>query len=101
MNFYILPRHPLNMNQIEIFDYDEGFDKIDWEIMNKNLDEVPFERQEYQRQVRMAECLSPNTIPVNVFQSIIVPDEKIQNYVENELGRINHNIYVNIGSYFN
>ena len=34
-NFKILPKHPLSLASYQLYDYDEGFNLIDWEIMTK------------------------------------------------------------------
>ena len=34
-NFKILPKHPLSLTSYQLYDYDEGFNLIDWEIMTK------------------------------------------------------------------
>ena len=70
-NFLILPKHPLyNSDRIELFSYDEGIEKINWELMDKRS----YEDHEC-KNVCMAECLSPNIVPLPLIHSIIVPDK--------------------------
>lgn len=67
-NFYILPQHPLSSDDFELFGYDEGFDKIDWDtLMEKNRTDT------YAKEVKMAECLTDLIIPPKCFQCIYVP----------------------------
>ena len=87
-----------------MFTYDEGFKKIDWSVMELNKSEIKSHRIEerYHQQVRMAECLSPITIPVNYFQSINVPNEETQNFVNDllESYSVKNKPYVNIRNWF-
>lgn len=82
-NFKILPIHPASNEQPELFEYDDGFEEIDWDTMELTIPEAQIAGIDlrYHKQVRMAECLAPSTILVNSFQSINVPDEKTQKYV--------------------
>lgn len=34
-SFKIFPTHPKHMNPLKLFDYEEGFEEIDWELMEK------------------------------------------------------------------
>lgn len=76
-NFSILPIHPTSTEQPQIYKYDEGINLIDWNTMelNKTDDFPDGVTERYRTQVRMAECLSPTSIPICDFQSIIVKDE--------------------------
>ncbi len=73
----IIPYHPLSGNQVEILDYDEGFNKIDWELMNQ---------RDYSdtncKNTCMAECLSPTTIQAINFQSIAVCCSESENLIK-------------------
>ncbi|MDY4544347.1 MAG: DarT ssDNA thymidine ADP-ribosyltransferase family protein [Bacilli bacterium] len=78
--FKILPRHPLNMDECILMDYDEGFQAIDWDIMQeKGLDD------DNAKQIKMAECLTDLIVPVNCFQCIYVKNEEIKEIVEKKL----------------
>lgn len=72
-NWKVIPRHPLANSEIELLDYKLGFDSIDWEMMN---------RREYHepncKSVCMAECLSPNTVPVSMFFNIYVRNVELE-----------------------
>ncbi len=77
-NFKIFPTHPMHMNPLEVFDYEEGFKKIDWELMEKR-DYSDFECKE----VCMAECVCVHTkIESKVFHSIIVKNDETKKYIE-------------------
>ena len=70
-NFFIIPKHPLSDTEnIELLSYDEGFKKIDWELM---------ETRNYQDQnckhTCMAECLALNEVPLSMVFSIAVQSE--------------------------
>ena len=78
--FYVLPRHPLSDENIQLFNYDDGFNKIDWDTMKtKNRTD------NYAKEVKMAECLTKTRIPANCFACIFVPSEEIKNEVEKKL----------------
>jgi len=78
--FKILPMHPLSLNDYKLYEYDEGFDKIDWDtLMKKGTTD------EYSKHVKMAECLTDLLIPVEYFSAIYVKNEKLKNYVEEKM----------------
>ncbi|ARE09955.1 hypothetical protein UC317_1850 [Lactococcus lactis subsp. lactis] len=82
MGFKIIPSHPLNPD-CDIYDYSEGFQKIDWEAMDTKKEEFPDdETKEYGKQVKMAECLSETQIPVEAFWKIYCPKEDLVHYKE-------------------
>lgn len=78
--FKILPVHPLTVEDCVLYEYDEGFDKIDWDTMQKTgtVDD-------YSKHVKMAECLTELRIPANLFQSIFVKNEETKKKVEDML----------------
>ncbi|GAA0753545.1 DarT ssDNA thymidine ADP-ribosyltransferase family protein [Clostridium sartagoforme] len=79
-NFKILPRHPLNMEECKLMDYAEGFEAIDWDTMHsKGRDD------DYAKKVKMAECLTELTVPVECFQCIYVKDDETKKLVEKKL----------------
>ncbi|MBR3537100.1 MAG: DUF4433 domain-containing protein [Oscillospiraceae bacterium] len=87
-NFKILPNHPNSLEHPDLYDYEEGFNLIDWDVMELTRPQA-LERnikERYHKQVRMAECLSP--VPVNIrdFQSIIVPDNDTKLIVSDIIG---------------
>jgi hypothetical protein len=95
--FLILPRHPLNLNEVELLDYDEGIKAIDWDTM-----ETSSTSSEYARQVRMAECLTEEIIPLSRFQSIAVRSAEAKSFVELKLVAVSGNKpFVDVRPWFN
>ena len=70
-NFRILPKHPLALEECQLYNYDEGFEMIDWDILTR-----VGQNDEDARQIKMAECLSPLVIPVDAFQCIYVSSKR-------------------------
>ncbi|CAM3309750.1 DarT ssDNA thymidine ADP-ribosyltransferase family protein [Filibacter tadaridae] len=80
-NFKILPRHPLNDEEnFQLYDYDEGFEAIDWETMHTLGTE-----DRYTKNVKMAECLTPLIVPAKLFHCIYVRNEEIRSLVKEKL----------------
>ena len=71
--FKILPKHPLSDEECVLYDYDEGFNLIDWDtLQKKNL------YTDYAKEVKMAECLTDNILPIDFFSQLYVPTEEIK-----------------------
>lgn len=64
--YSILPTHPLAKEHPQIFDYESGFQKIDWDRMNSR----DYKIQET-KLVCMAECLSPTTVYPRDFSTLL------------------------------
>lgn len=83
-HFKILPLHPLSAEECVLYDYDEGFQRIDWgTMMEKNRTD------DYAKHVKMAECLTEKTIPINHFRCIYVASEDVKEktiFILNENG---------------
>lgn len=83
-HFKILPLHPLSAEECVLYDYDEGFQRIDWgTMMEKNRTD------DYAKHVKMAECLTEKTIPINHFRCIYVALEDVKEktiFILNENG---------------
>lgn len=72
-HFKILPQHPLSAEECILYDYDKGFQMIDWgTMMEKNR------KDDYAKQVKMAECLTEKIIPINYFNCIFVSSEDVK-----------------------
>ena len=71
-DFKILPKHPLSEIECRLYDYDEGFSLIDWEILSKKSNGT-----DYAREVKMAECLTDKSISINEFCQIFVPSQEV------------------------
>lgn len=88
--FKIIPLHPLSAPP-SILEYDEGFNAINWDLM---------EKRDYQsedsRQVCLAECLCMDRVDPSFFQAIILKSEKNKRIVENMLAQTQYNPHVNV-----
>lgn len=75
-NYKILPKHPLSVSECQLYNYDEGFEKIDWEtLQEKNR------HDSYAKQVKMAECLTDKTIYINEFYCMYVKSDIVKDKV--------------------
>lgn len=83
INASILTSHPLSNPRPQLLPYSEGFDKIDWETM-----EITSENPRYNPQIRMAECLIENRVPISEIAYIYVKNAEAYNYV---IGVLNFN----------
>lgn len=79
-NFNIIPMHPLSMNPFHIYDYNEGIEAINWDLMNKRDYNDPVCKS-----VCMAECITNLIVPYKVFQSIAVKNSNIKKIVEDKI----------------
>lgn len=93
--FKIIPKHPLSLDEFECYDYDRGFNMIDWQTLTKKG-----ETTTYAKEVKMAECVSPRTIGINEFICLYVPNLEIKKRVNEVLlsvrNRIDYLPYINI-----
>ena len=78
--FLILPKHPLSADEVQLLDYDTGLTNIDWDAMESSSTE-----SEYNKNVRMAECLTDKKIYINDFFSIAVKDEETKKIINSKL----------------
>lgn len=76
-NWQVIPCHPLAGSDIELLDYAEGFEAIDWEAMNRRD-----YSDSYSKSVCMAECLSPRIVRPKEFSRIYVPDDKCETRIQ-------------------
>lgn len=90
-NWKIIPRHPLAVGEIQLLDYEEGFEAIDWELMNKRDYHDPDSKS-----VCMAECLSPKIVSPNSFYNIFVYCDESAAYVEKKQKRHGTSVEVKI-----
>lgn len=94
-DFKIFPTHPKHMNPLEIYSYEEGFEKIDWELMEKR-DYLDYECKE----ICMAECVANHSsVPVNSFFSIIVKSEETKKYIQKlyfDMFKVTTPFYINV-----
>ena len=94
-NFPVLPIHPTSQDQPDMYNYLDGIEAIDWDVMEmKKTDPLPFDVTEQQRTlIRMAECLAPSPLPVENFHSVFVKNDQDAQYVRRIL--LEHNIRIN------
>lgn len=92
-NWEIIPRHPL-AGPFNIFSYDEGFNQIDWDLMNTRA---------YQdrncKQVCMAECLAPGAVPASLFTRLYVRNDENRTYIQHILELHHLTTPVNVNAY--
>lgn len=79
-NFLVLPIHPLSLEEMELFEYDQGFNNIDWNTM-----QTVGTTDDYSKHVKMAECLTNLDIPAQYFQCIYVKSEETKKLVQKKL----------------
>lgn len=87
----ILPRHPLACKKEDLKDYNEGFESIDWSIMEKRD-----YQDDYNKAVCMAEALSPIPIPIENFCYINVRTLEVHKYVDNLLKKYNKTVHTSV-----
>ena len=77
--FKVIPSHPLSDigQSLALFDYDEGFDMIDWSAVA-----ISGNSDSNVKSAKMAECLANRTIPATLFQNVYVPDLETEGYVK-------------------
>ena len=96
--FKVIPFHPLSVvSDEELYEYDEGFAKIDWDAVESTECSTS-----YIKQARMAECLSDKILPAALFQNVYVHDGATKQFVEGlfeEYGITDQPPYVNISDW--
>ena len=73
----IIPKHPLAGGEIELLDYDDGMEAIDWDVMNKRD-----YSEQYCKCVCMAECLATGPVTADLFHAIYVKDDEAREQVK-------------------
>ena len=91
----IIPSHPLGRKEPEVMDYSDGFNAIDWDLMESEEDGVSYATNNAYKQTCMAECLSPTTIPASTFVSIFVKTLEDKQTVETLLASSGISPHVN------
>ena len=78
--FFIIPSHPLDSDEPDIYPYDEGVERIRWDILDRT------EGRDYHdpeiRKACMAECVMKYTIPPQEFAFIYVSNENAKNKIK-------------------
>jgi len=92
-NWSVIPRHPLSSEKLELLEYKEGMEQINWTAMNQRD-----YQDEESKSVCMAECLSPSTIEAKRFSNIFTPDSDLQKKVIKLKSEFKLGMYVNSNS---
>lgn len=87
----IIPKHPLAGGEIELLDYDEGMEAIDWETLNKRD-----YSDQYCKCVCMAECLAQGPVLADEFHAIYVKDNEAHAQVREFIGRRYRALHVDV-----
>lgn len=95
--FYIIPSHPLDSDKPDIYNYEDGFSRIRWDILDRETGR-DYNDPEI-RKACMAECVMKYTIPVEAFYSLFVLNESVKQKVEKSLGEISLRIIVSPGMF--
>jgi len=72
-DFFIIPSHPLDSDEPDIYSYDEGFSLIKWEMLDMESG-----RNYHNSEIRkacMAECVMKYVIPPEAFAYVFVKSE--------------------------
>lgn len=70
----------LTNEDIQLYDYDESFDEINRDVMDRRDYSAPLGKS-----VCMAECLSPTAVSVKDFFCLFVPTKDVESAVQNEI----------------
>ena len=91
-NWKIIPQHPLANESIDLLDYNDGMQVIDWETMNRRDYRDP-----YCKNVCMAECLSQMIVTPQMIAVIFIADSKAMATINKLLisSRLNIKIIIN------
>jgi len=68
----IIPRHPLAGDSIQLLDYEQGFEAIEWDVMSSRDYLDP-----HCKNICMAECLAPGVVKPEAFFKIFTPSEEV------------------------
>ena len=68
----IIPRHPLAGDSIQLLDYEQGFEAIEWDVMSSRDYLDP-----HCKSICMAECLAPGIVKPDAFFKIFTPSEEV------------------------
>lgn len=92
----IIPNHPLADDSIQLLDYDAGYQKINWTLMDTRA----YQNAEC-KSVCMAECLSPRVVLPKNFSRIYVPNDDVRQLCEAKMREANVTtpITVNLGMF--
>ena len=89
--YKIIPCHPIACEPFQLYDYNEGFEMINWDL----IDERDYHKQDC-RNASLAECLTPNCVPFSDFSMIFCRNEATKSRVEKILESEDLSITVNV-----
>jgi len=69
--FKIIPAHPLSLEKLELYEYNEGIEEIDWGLMAKR----DYTENDC-KNACMAECLTELRIPAELFHTIFTKNDE-------------------------
>ncbi|WP_325890879.1 DarT ssDNA thymidine ADP-ribosyltransferase family protein [Grimontia sp. NTOU-MAR1] len=92
-NWSISTRHPLSRGASKLLPYQDGMAAIDWDLM----DSRDWDSNEW-KQVSMAECLSPATLPTSDFFKIYVRTDACKSYIDGLAEKFGLTIDVEVNS---
>ena len=68
----VIPRHPLAGDSVQLLDYEQGFEAIEWNVMSSRDYLDP-----HCKSICMAECLAPGVVKPDAFFKIFTPSEEV------------------------
>lgn len=68
----VIPHHPLAGDSIQLLDYEQGFEAIEWDVMSSRDYLDP-----HCKSICMAECLAPGIVKPDAFFKIFTPSEEV------------------------
>lgn len=77
--FFIIPSHPLDCDEPDIYSYEQGFDLIRWDILDMETG-----RDYHDPEIRkacMAECIMDYVIPPEAFAYVYVKNESVKSKI--------------------
>ena len=90
-NWKVIPCHPLANSAIQLLDYQDGMNAINWDAMNaRNY------HDDLSKSVGMAECLAPNTVDPKCFHTIFVRTEALKLKVIKLVSMTQCTAYINV-----
>lgn len=94
LSWSVIPRHPLaGGDVIQLMNYDDGFNTINWEKMGQRNYADP-----ECKSICMAECLSPGPVKPDLFSNIFVHDEETRSKVHSLVVAKGLETYVNVNT---
>ena len=80
-DFYIIPSHPLDREEPDIYPYDKGFSLISWEILDLDRNFRDYHIREV-KLACMAECVAQYRFPPECFAVVYLPTQAAYEFVK-------------------